>query len=134
MRVCWTMPGVVITVPCLPTGRLGVGSPILWLDLVLIKVKTKYFNFCNIYFICNCNYVLSTEGIVPITCEELFKRVKESQQSGSQYQISVSMLEIYNEQVMIVNEWSRTMRCATHSIDCCWYYGKQYSDIDWMML
>ena len=35
-----------------------------------------------------------------MSCEELFKRVNAQQGQESQYQISVSMLEIYNEQVL----------------------------------
>lgn len=40
-------------------------------------------------------------GIVPIFCEEIFKRIKEKQSQGiaAQYEVFFSMLEIYNEQV-----------------------------------
>ncbi|CAB3985233.1 kinesin KIF28P [Paramuricea clavata] len=40
-------------------------------------------------------------GIVPIFCEEIFKRIKEKQAEGvaAQYEVQFSMLEIYNEQV-----------------------------------
>jgi hypothetical protein len=43
-----------------------------------------------------------TEGIVPISCEELFVRINEKRKSagkGEEYQCTFSMLEIYNEQV-----------------------------------
>lgn len=38
------------------------------------------------------------KGIVPITCDELFKMI-EASTSGTKYQVTFSMLEIYNEQV-----------------------------------
>jgi Kinesin motor domain len=37
-------------------------------------------------------------GIVPIACEEIFKRIDESD-STSEYEVCLSMLEIYNEKV-----------------------------------
>ena len=39
------------------------------------------------------------KGIVPITCEELFKAVEQNTDTSRQLQVSFSMLEIYNEQV-----------------------------------
>ncbi|KAK3092350.1 hypothetical protein FSP39_001728 [Pinctada imbricata] len=39
------------------------------------------------------------KGIVPITCEELFKAIEDNQDKTKQLQVSFSMLEIYNEQV-----------------------------------
>nr|XP_039267271.1 kinesin-like protein KIF28P [Styela clava] len=44
------------------------------------------------------------KGIVPVTCEELFKGIEEKkltddQEKEAEYQVSVSMLEIYNETV-----------------------------------
>ena len=42
----------------------------------------------------------SNKGIVPITCEELFARTGSLSQDGDKsFQISYSMLEIYNENV-----------------------------------
>uniref|UniRef100_UPI000180AFDB kinesin-like protein KIF28P n=1 Tax=Ciona intestinalis TaxID=7719 RepID=UPI000180AFDB len=46
----------------------------------------------------------SNKGIIPITCEELFKGIAERKQTDedekeAEYQVSVSMLEIYNETV-----------------------------------
>ncbi len=38
-------------------------------------------------------------GIVPITCEELFKRINTNTDSTREFQITFSMLEIYNERV-----------------------------------
>ena len=38
------------------------------------------------------------KGIVPITCDELFKLI-EASTSDTKYQVTFSMLEIYNEQV-----------------------------------
>jgi len=41
-------------------------------------------------------------GIVPITCEELFRRIAESEGDPSasiRYKVTLSMLEIYNEQI-----------------------------------
>ncbi|XP_022088583.1 kinesin-like protein KIF28P [Acanthaster planci] len=39
------------------------------------------------------------KGIVPITCDELFKAIDSNKDSTKQLQVSFSMLEIYNEQV-----------------------------------
>uniref|UniRef100_UPI00398ED23E kinesin-like protein KIF28 n=1 Tax=Pristiophorus japonicus TaxID=55135 RepID=UPI00398ED23E len=39
-------------------------------------------------------------GIIPLTCEELFKAIKQNQEHDKQYQIYFSMLEIYNERVI----------------------------------
>ena len=41
----------------------------------------------------------SNEGIVPITCKEIFRRIEDSKGDGKDYQVQVSMLEIYNEKV-----------------------------------
>ena len=43
----------------------------------------------------------NNKGIVPITCEELFKAIEEKRADGSEieFEVSLSMLEIYNEQV-----------------------------------
>jgi kinesin family protein 1 len=39
------------------------------------------------------------KGIVPITCEELFKKTAKMSSDDKSFQISYSMLEIYNENV-----------------------------------
>ncbi|XP_078413744.1 kinesin-like protein KIF28 [Cetorhinus maximus] len=39
-------------------------------------------------------------GIIPLTCDELFKATKQNQEHDKQYQIYFSMLEIYNEKVI----------------------------------
>ncbi|XP_046842712.1 kinesin-like protein KIF28P [Xenia sp. Carnegie-2017] len=40
------------------------------------------------------------KGIVPITCDELFKSITENQdKANTRYEVTFSMLEIYNEQV-----------------------------------
>ncbi|XP_064648285.1 kinesin-like protein KIF28P isoform X2 [Lineus longissimus] len=44
----------------------------------------------------------ANKGIVPVSCEELFKRINEKRKSaaeGEEYQCTFSMMEIYNEQV-----------------------------------
>ncbi|XP_065183829.1 kinesin-like protein KIF28 [Sycon ciliatum] len=41
----------------------------------------------------------ANRGIVPITCDELFKKIMSSEETGVRYEITFSMLEIYNEQV-----------------------------------
>ncbi|XP_030050522.1 kinesin-like protein KIF28P [Microcaecilia unicolor] len=42
----------------------------------------------------------ANRGIIPIICEELFQAIKKSQEKKIQYQVTFSMLEIYNEQVI----------------------------------
>ena len=39
------------------------------------------------------------KGIVPITCEEIFKRISTNKDENIHYEVEVSMLEIYNEKV-----------------------------------
>lgn len=41
----------------------------------------------------------ANKGIIPITCEEIFTRIKLPQKQKIDFQVEVSMLEIYNEQV-----------------------------------
>ena len=41
----------------------------------------------------------TNKGIVPISCEEIFSRVKASTCEEKQYEVLVSMLEIYNEKI-----------------------------------
>lgn len=41
----------------------------------------------------------SNKGIVPISCEEIFKRISENQNPNKSYEVSLSMIEIYNEKV-----------------------------------
>ena len=39
-------------------------------------------------------------GIVPISCEEIFKRIeKKNDNPNKEYEVSFSMLEIYSEKV-----------------------------------
>jgi kinesin family member 13 len=41
----------------------------------------------------------ANKGIVPISCEEIFKRIKLTNDSSKSYEVLVSMLEIYNEKI-----------------------------------
>lgn len=41
----------------------------------------------------------NNKGIVPISCNEIFKRIDNTKSEIKQYEVSVSMLEIYNEKV-----------------------------------
>jgi len=41
----------------------------------------------------------ANKGIVPISCDEIFKRIKNNQDPNKQYEVSVSMIEIYNEKI-----------------------------------
>ena len=41
----------------------------------------------------------ANKGIVPISCEEIFKRISENKEPSLHYEVEVSMLEIYNEKV-----------------------------------
>jgi hypothetical protein len=41
----------------------------------------------------------ANKGIIPIACEEIFKRIRQPQPKKVEFQVEVSMLEIYNEQV-----------------------------------
>jgi hypothetical protein len=40
-----------------------------------------------------------SEGIVPISCEEIFNRIANNADSSKEYEVMVSMMEIYNEKV-----------------------------------
>lgn len=39
------------------------------------------------------------KGIVPISCEEIFKRIDSNTDQNLKYEVSISMIEIYNEKV-----------------------------------
>ena len=41
----------------------------------------------------------ANKGIVPISCDEIFKRISLNQDKDKSYEVQVSMLEIYNEKV-----------------------------------
>ena len=41
----------------------------------------------------------ANKGIVPISCDEIFKRIQENKDSKRTFEVSVSMLEIYNEKI-----------------------------------
>ena len=41
----------------------------------------------------------ANKGIVPISCDEIFKRIGQNQEKDKIYEVQVSMLEIYNEKV-----------------------------------
>ena len=41
----------------------------------------------------------ANKGIIPISCDEIFKRIEENKQPDKLYEVQVSMLEIYNEKV-----------------------------------
>lgn len=41
----------------------------------------------------------ANKGIIPIACEEIFTRIRQPQPKKVEFQVEVSMLEIYNEQV-----------------------------------
>ena len=41
----------------------------------------------------------ANKGIVPISCCEIFKIIKEKEGETLEYEVFVSMLEIYNEKV-----------------------------------
>jgi hypothetical protein len=38
-------------------------------------------------------------GIVPIACDEIFKRINANEDPSLTYEVQFSMLEIYNEKV-----------------------------------
>ena len=41
----------------------------------------------------------ANKGIVPISCDEIFKRINQNNEKDKIYEVQVSMLEIYNEKV-----------------------------------
>ncbi|THD21139.1 Kinesin protein [Fasciola hepatica] len=41
----------------------------------------------------------ANRGIVPIICQQLFSRINECAENDKEYQVTLSMLEIYNEQL-----------------------------------
>ena len=49
-------------------------------------VLTKYF-------------IMLIQGIVPISCEEIFNRIAKNDNATKDYEVHVSMMEIYNERV-----------------------------------
>lgn len=61
-----------------------------------MNTTNKNFRLVPIADFFNVMYVI---GIVPITCEELFKGIEAKKGSEAEYQVVLNMLEIYNEQV-----------------------------------
>jgi hypothetical protein len=41
----------------------------------------------------------ANKGIVPISCNEIFRRIKESTDPNTTFEVSLSMIEIYNEKI-----------------------------------
>ncbi len=41
----------------------------------------------------------SNKGIVPISCDEIFKKIKDNKDPNKSYEVSISMIEIYNEKI-----------------------------------
>ncbi|CAF3662340.1 unnamed protein product [Adineta steineri] len=41
----------------------------------------------------------ANRGIIPIACDELFQQIEKTKSSSTRYEVGVSMMEIYNEQV-----------------------------------
>jgi len=41
----------------------------------------------------------TNNGIVPISCDEIFKRIKDNKDPNKSYEVSISMIEIYNEKI-----------------------------------
>ena len=41
----------------------------------------------------------NNKGIVPLACDEIFKRIEANDNKNLKYQVQFSMLEIYNEKV-----------------------------------
>ena len=55
----------------------------------------------------------TNKGIVPISCDEIFKRIEREKSDNSdkyQFQVTIQMLEIYNEQVGRRNSLKRKKR------------------------
>lgn len=41
----------------------------------------------------------ANKGIVPISCEEIFNRIAANEDKNKEYEVMISMMEIYNEKV-----------------------------------
>ena len=41
----------------------------------------------------------TNKGIVPLACEEIFKRIKENSDTNVRFEVLASMCEVYNEKV-----------------------------------
>ena len=41
----------------------------------------------------------ANKGIVPLVCEEIFKRIQANQDKDKRFEVSAQMCEIYNEKV-----------------------------------
>ena len=52
----------------------------------------------------------ANKGIVPMACEEIFERIGKNTDEGLEYDVVVSMLEIYNEKVhdLLIDATKRT--------------------------
>lgn len=50
------------------------------------------------------------EGIVPMACNEIFRRIKANTDPDTRYEVQFSMLEIYNERVQDLLQADQTAR------------------------
>jgi hypothetical protein len=41
----------------------------------------------------------NNKGIIPITCEEIFRRISSGENQFVDYKVTIGILEIYNEQI-----------------------------------
>ena len=39
------------------------------------------------------------KGVVPIVCDEIFKKIKATKETNKSFEVTVSMMEIYNETI-----------------------------------
>lgn len=51
----------------------------------------------------------ANKGIVPMACEEIFQRISANTDKDKSYEVTVSMVEIYNEKVqdLLINPSKR---------------------------
>ena len=90
------MPGPATIAACLPTVKLVLVKVIVWW-VIQINLLNKIIVLTNLYCI-QVGYG-KNKGIVPIACDEIFKRIANSQNDNTKYEVQFSMLEIYNEKV-----------------------------------
>ena len=48
---------------------------------------------------CQQSKISLMQGIVPISCEEIFTRIAKNDNPNKEFEVQVSMMEIYNEKV-----------------------------------
>ena len=89
-----TMPGKALTVAFSLTARPALESHSPW----YVHIPIPFFKCTYACFYFQIGYGANV-GIVPISCAQIFERIRAQTNATKSYQVQLSILEIYNEKV-----------------------------------